>query len=110
MSEVSAETVQRVWIASLVVFAVVLGVVAVLLTLVLRTSRRITAGVAAIWTVGQRIANNTIHIALLDTTNHAAGAILHATRGIVTATAALAAHAERCPRCPACATGEGAGR
>ena len=42
-----------------------LVVVAVLLTLILVTAKRIRAGVSAIWKVGQKVANNTIHLALL---------------------------------------------
>ena len=67
MTEVSVETIQRMWIVTLVVYGVVLVVVAVLLTLILRAAREVRAGVSAIWTVGQQVANNTIHIALLDT-------------------------------------------
>ena len=70
------EAVQQVWIVSLVVYAVVVAVVAALLTLILITARQIRDGVAAIWTVGQKVANNTIHIALLDTTNHLVTQIL----------------------------------
>lgn len=105
MTEVSADTVQKMWTITLVIYAVVLAVVAVLLTLILRAARDIRAGVSAIWTVGQRVASNTIHIALLDTTNHVAGRLLHSAGGIVHATAALVAHAGRCPGCPACVLG-----
>ena len=65
---------------------------------------------SAIWTVGQRVANNTIHIALLDTTNKVAGEIVESAAGIVVGTAALKSHAERCPGCPACALGPGRAR
>lgn len=105
MDELSAETVQRVWITTLVVYFVVVAVVAVLLTLIVREARRILGGVAAIWTVGQRIANNTIHIALLNDTNLVAGQILGSAGGVVGATAAIKAHAEECPQCPACVLG-----
>ncbi|MDQ3487013.1 MAG: hypothetical protein M3468_04675, partial [Acidobacteriota bacterium] len=63
------ETVQQVWVLSLLIFTVVLVVVAVLLTLILRTSKQIHGGVSAIWTAGQKVANNTIHLALLHRTN-----------------------------------------
>jgi hypothetical protein len=105
MASLSPDTLHRVWISTLVIYAVVVVVVAVLLTLILRTARDIRAGVSAIWTVGQRVANNTIHIALLDVVNHTAGHILTSATGIVTATAAIKAHAERCPSCPACLLG-----
>ena len=59
MQTPSAEAVRDVWTLSLVVFVVVLVVVAVLLTLILRAAHDIKRGVAIIWNVGQRIANNT---------------------------------------------------
>jgi len=97
--------VQQVWILSLVVYFVVVLVVAILLTLILRTAKQIHGGVSAIWTVGQKVANNTIHIALLKQTNHLAGAILESAIGVAGATAAIEAHAGTCPSCPACVIG-----
>ncbi len=105
MSEITAETVQTIWTITLVVFVVVLLVVATLLTLITVTARQITGGVSAIWNVGQRIANNTIHIALLKKTNLAAGKILQSAVGIVHATAGVKGHAEECPGCPQCVLG-----
>lgn len=105
MTQASAETIQQVWIVTLGIYAVVLVVVAVLLTLILGTARRIREGVSTIWNVGQRIANNTIHIALLDRTNHVAGQILESAKGVVAATGAVQAHAEDCTGCPACVLG-----
>jgi hypothetical protein len=107
MSDVSADTIQRMWIVTLVIYAVVLLVVAALLAVILKAARDIRAGVSMIWTVGQQVANNTIHIALLDTTNHVAGEILDCAKGVVAATAALKAHAESCPGCPVCVLGPG---
>lgn len=106
----TAEAVQQVWVVSLAVFVVVLIVVAVLLTLILRTSRQIHGGVSAIWNVGQRIANNTVHLALLDRTNYLAGKILTSAGGVAAATDAIATHAAACPGCPACVLGQGATR
>lgn len=103
MSDV--DTVQRIWIVTLVVYGVVLAVVALLLTLILRTAREIRGGVSAIWTVGQQVANNTVQIALLNTTNHLAADILGAAGGVAGATAALKTHAEGCPGCPTCVLG-----
>ena len=103
----SADTIQTVWTLSLVIFVVVLGVVATLLTLILRAARDINAGVAIIWNVGQRIANNTIQLAMLTKTNAAAGEILQSAVGVVTATAAVQAHAADCPACPRCVVGPG---
>ncbi|MFN2433218.1 MAG: hypothetical protein ABR599_10470 [Gemmatimonadota bacterium] len=105
MSEAGADAVVRMWTVTLVVYGVVLVVVAALLTPILIEARRIHAGVAAIWTVGQKIANNTIHIALLDRTNHVAGGILRSAEGVLAATGAIRAHAESCPGCPACVLG-----
>jgi len=105
MPEPSLETIQRLWAITLVVYGVVLVAVAVLLALILRAARDVLAGVSAIWTVGQRVANNTIHVALLDTTNHVAGAILASAAGIAKATAALRDHARDCPGCPDCVLG-----
>ena len=102
----TGETIQQVWILSLVIFTVVLVVVAVLLTLILRTAKQIRAGVSAIWNAGQRVANNTIHLALLDRTNHIAGQILQSAGGVAAATGAIAQHAAGCPGCPECVIGK----
>ena len=105
MSDIGPEAIQRVWITTLVIYAVVLIVVAALLTFILRAAREVRNGVSTIWTVGQQVANNTIHIALLDTTNHVVAEILGSAKGVVAATAAMAAHAGHCPGCPACVLG-----
>jgi K+ transporter len=102
MTDISPDTIQRMWIITLVVYAVVLIVVAALLTLVLRAAREVRTGVSTIWTIGQQVANNTIHIALLGTTNHVAAEILASAKGIVAATAAMGAHAAHCSGCPGC--------
>ena len=105
MVEPSADAVRTVWTVSLVVFTVVLLVVAALLTLILRAARDIRGGVSAIWNTGQRIANNTIHLALLEKTNAAVDQILTSAVGVIGATAAIEAHAKQCPGCPACVLG-----
>src|SRR5262245_45122154 len=105
MSEIGPEPIQRVGITTLVIYAVILAGVALLLTLILRAARQVRAGVSTVWTVGQQVANNTIHIALLDTTNHVAAEILGSAKGVLTATAAMGAHAASCPGCPACVLG-----
>ena len=105
MQQPSADTIQNVWTWSLIVFTVVLLVVAALLTLILRAARDITGGVSAIWNVGQRIANNTIHLALLEKTNAGAEAILKSAVGVIEATGAVKAHSADCPGCPACVLG-----
>src|SRR5262245_23994672 len=104
---IDSDTIQTIWTLTLAVYAIVLLVVAALLWLILREAREVLAGVSAIWTVGQRVANNTIQIALLDTTNKIGGEILAAAAGVVEATAALKTHAEGCPGCPACVLGGG---
>lgn len=103
----SPETIQQVWILSLIIFAVVLVVVAVLLTLILVTAKRIRAGVSAIWNAGQKVANNTVHLALLDRTNFIAGKILKSAGGVAAATGLIAQHASGCPGCPQCVIGKG---
>jgi hypothetical protein len=110
MDPVSAETIHRMWTLTLVIYLVVVVVVAALLTLILRAARDIRAGVSAIWTVGQQVANNTIHIALLDTTLHVAGSILACAKGVAAGTAALKVHAEGCAGCPSCAIDPGGSR
>jgi hypothetical protein len=97
--------VYTVWGLSLVLGAVVVAVVVILLALIARTASRIETVVADVWTAGQRVANNTIHIALLRRTNATAGRILDAAGGVQRAAAAIHAHARGCPRCPACAAG-----
>ena len=105
MSDVSPEAIQRIWITTLVIYAVVLIVVAALLTFILRAARDVRNGVSTIWTIGQQVANNTIHIALVDTTNHVVAEILDSAKGVAAATAAMGAHAGHCPGCPACVLG-----
>lgn len=101
----SAEAIQTVWALTLAIAAVVVVVVAILLTLVLRAARDVRDGVAAVWNTGQRIANNTIHIALLARTNLLADRILAAAGGVANATAAVQEHARGCPGCPTCVLG-----
>ena len=110
MNEITADTVRTMWTITLVIYGIVVLVVAVLLTLILKAARDVRAGVSAIWTAGQQLANNTIHIALLDTTVHVAGGILECAEGIVAGTAALKMHAEGCPGCPACVLGRESSR
>lgn len=102
---VTESAVQQIWIISLVVYFVVVLVVATLLTLILKTARHIHGGVSAIWTVGQKVANNTIQIPLLVQTNQLGRQILESAKGIAGATAAIKAHAETCPGCPTCVVG-----
>ena len=100
---VTAQAAYAVWSVSLVLFLVVVGVVGVLLTLILRTVTVIENVAGRIWIVGQGIANNTVHIPLLATTNRVVGQILAVAGEILGAAARITAHAEHCPGCPACA-------
>ncbi|GAC1342219.1 MAG: hypothetical protein NVS3B14_06900 [Ktedonobacteraceae bacterium] len=97
MLSVSSGAVYTVWWISLVIFLVVLVVVAVLLTLILNTVRRIEQGASQIWTVGQNVANNTVHIPLLVTTNRVVDAIHDEAGKILAAATRIQEHAETCP-------------
>jgi len=101
----SEGAIVTVWAIGLAVAVVVVVVVGVLLALILRTARQIDGAAATIWTVGQRIANATVHIPLLGTTNRIAAGILERAAGIAAAAAAIEDHASGCPSCPACAHG-----
>lgn len=93
---------QFVWVASLALGLIVALVVTVLLWLIHREARVIHAGVSEIWNVGQRIANNTVHIPALYRTNEVAGQILAGAARIKAAAAAIEQHARTCPGCPQC--------
>lgn len=94
---VSEGAAYTVWWVSLGIGVVVILVVAVLLTLIVRTARQIDGAVSDIWTVGQRIANNTVHIPLLHETNRVVDGILDRAAGIDGAAAAIEQHALDCP-------------
>lgn len=106
----SEAAIQQVWIWSLVAYFVVVAVVAVMLTLILMTARRIEAGTAAIWASGQKVANNTIHIPLLARTNAITSRILESAGRTAAAVDAVARHAASCPHCPECVIGDSGGR
>ena len=106
----SEAAITQLWIWSLVIYFVVVGVVALLLTLILMATRQIKAGAAAIWVSGQKVANNTIHISLLDATNHIVSEILGHAANVAAATGAIAAHAQQCPHCPSCVLEPGGAR
>ncbi|MEJ7752970.1 MAG: hypothetical protein WKF46_08495 [Candidatus Limnocylindrales bacterium] len=103
----SEGAVYTAWIVSLLLGVVVILVVALLLAAILRTVRQIDAAVAQIWVVGQRIANNTVHIPLLHETNRVAGLILERAGGIDGAAAQIEQHSGVCPSCPRCALAPG---
>ncbi len=93
---VSSGTVSLIWWVSLLIFLVVLVVVALLLTLILNTIRKIEQVAAQIWTVGQLVANNTVHIPLLMTTNRVVDTIYTDAGQILSAAARIQLHAEGC--------------
>ena len=80
------DTVSRYWWISLLTGGVVIGVVALLLTILVRTVEQIQAGVGQIWQVGKLIANNTVHIPLLVHTNQLVDQIHKSAGGIVLST------------------------
>lgn len=96
-----------VWLGSLGLGIVVILVLAFLLGRILATARDIDRGAAAIWAAGQRIANNTVHIPLLSTTNRTLTGILVRASGINDAAEQIEVHATGCPGCPQCVLGSG---
>lgn len=97
-----AEAAQFVWVASLLLGVVVSAVVSLLLWLIHREAGVIKARVAKIWDVGQRVANNTIHIPTLYRTNAVVGEILATAVQIKDGAAIIEKHAIGCPGCPQC--------
>lgn len=89
------------WV-SLLLGLVVSGVVALLLWLIHRSACTIDRRVARIWDVGQRVANNTVHIPALYKTVDVAGQILATAVRIDAGAAAIERHANGCPGCPQC--------
>ena len=96
------QAVQFVWWASLALGLVVSGVVALLLWLIHRGATTIDGRVSRIWEVGQRVANNTVHVSALYRTNEVAGQILATAVRIDAGAAAIETHAKGCPGCPQC--------
>ncbi len=94
---VSESAASAVWWISLGLGLGVIVVVAVLLTLIVRTARDINDAVSQIWTVGQRVAGNTVHIPMLHETNRAVDGVLTQAVAIDGATALIEAHANDCP-------------
>ena len=96
------QAAQFVWWVSLAFGLVVSGVVALLLWLIHRAAATINGHVSNIWDVGQRVANNTVHIPTLYRTNDVAGQILATALRIDAGAAAIESHAAGCPGCPHC--------
>ena len=94
------------WILAIATLIVVSAVVWLLLHLVAATAAGIKSGVADVWAGGQRVANNTIHIAKAYEIADGVEAILgHADR-IAASTEAIKVHAASCPGCPDCFLGK----
>ncbi|GAC1444975.1 MAG: hypothetical protein NVSMB52_04910 [Chloroflexota bacterium] len=94
---ITQTAITTVWLVSLALGLVVIIVVAVLLTMIVRTVQQINDAVSAIWTVGQRIASNTVHIPMLHQTNGAVDGILANALAIDGATELIESHASACP-------------
>jgi len=93
----------KLWILSLVIGLVVIGVVAFLLHLIKSTAKDIDAAAAQIWTHGKLTANNTIQIPIfLSKTNQVVQKIYGSAVNIIKGSEAIKQHAEGCPGCPAC--------
>ncbi|MEM9429297.1 MAG: hypothetical protein AAGA32_07340 [Pseudomonadota bacterium] len=89
------------WLAIGVVLVVTL-VVAILLRAIIREAAAIEDGVAVVWANGQRVANNTIHIAAIYKTHEFVEGILGRAGRIATSAKAIEDHAEHCDACPRC--------
>ena len=97
------EAYQILWIVSLIIGLVVIGVVGYLLHLIKSTAEKIDTAAGEIWTQGKLTANNTIQIPIfLSVTNRVVGQIYDRAVSILNGTAGLKAHAEGCPGCPHC--------
>jgi predicted RNA-binding protein YlqC (UPF0109 family) len=86
------------WLLAILLALVVTGVVAFLLLQIIRTAEAIEAGCAEIWARGQRVANNTIHLANLHRTQEATERILGRAGRILSHVKALDAHVNGAPR------------
>jgi hypothetical protein len=90
------------WWISLGLGVVVTAVVAALLIVLYREAILIRAVVSKIWDVGQRVANNTVHVPLLYRTAEGVEAILGVAGNIARSAGAIETHARGCPGCPQC--------
>ncbi len=86
------------WALAILLALVVTGIVAILLRQVIRTAEAIEAGCAEIWARGQRVANNTIHLANLHRTQEATERIAGRAGRILGHVKALDAHVNGAPR------------
>jgi hypothetical protein len=82
----SQPTLTLVWGVSLLLGLAVLVVVVALLQAILRTVRRVHDVAGTLWTQGQRLANNTVHVALLERTTLVLEGVVGEVRALRTAT------------------------
>lgn len=93
----------KLWIISLLIGLVVIGVVGFLLHLIKSTAEDIDEAAGQIWTQGKLTANNTIQIPIfLSKTNRVVSDIYSSAVNIIHGSAAIKQHAEACPGCPHC--------
>ncbi len=93
------------WMLAIVVLVVVSAVVWLLLHFVATTADGIKDGATQIWAGGQRVANNTIHIAKAYEIADGVDAILGHAGKIAASAEAIKAHAASCSGCPECFLG-----
>ncbi len=93
------------WTLAIILLLVVSAVVWLLLHLVATTAVGIKQGAAQVWAGGQRVANNTIHIAKAHEIADGVEAILGHAGKIAASAEAIKAHAATCPGCPLCFLG-----
>lgn len=94
------------WILAIIILIVVSVVVWLLLHLVAVTATGIKQGAAQVWAGGQRVANNTIHIAKAYEIADGVEAILGHAGKIAASAEAIKMHAAECPGCPDCFLGK----
>jgi len=83
------------WWTSLGLALVVTLIAALLLVLIINNAKTIHGAVSTIWDTGQRVANNTIHIPLLQRTNEGVEKILGHAVNIIGHTEKLANSASK---------------
>ena len=97
------ESYQLLWLVSLLIGLVVIGVVGLLLHMIKSTAQKIDAAAGQIWTQGKLTANNTIQIPIfLSVTNKVVGKIYESAVNIINGSKLIKEHAEGCPGCPNC--------
>ena len=90
------------WWTAVVVLLVVTLVVYLLLARIISAAGAIHAAVGEVWVRGQRVANNTIHIANLYKTDEYVEGILGRAGRIAASAVIIEQHAKSCPGCPSC--------